>query len=327
MALTEEEAFELQRRRLEDEVKAKVEKDLFRYYRNLGSIIIAVLAAVGVVIGWPQLKGLIDDQVEDQIRIQVEQPVAKARQVAEEAQEISRISLAKLEAQQDNLISAIGRVRPKLDDIQVQYGSASQQIETLAEQSDEIRELQTFLKRQAQSNPVKREEFAVLEERIATVVGQIQGLVEGLKKLNLDSATTLQISEVEGNLNAIASELETAIDQKPTPQEVSTVYVQFAGGKRPDIVAVTDRLRADGWRVPGEERIAGAAGKKLIRYYYENDEPAAKALAKDLLQALNDTGFTRFTAIETQKLDPSSFKNPPVEGILEVWVEIPLNRS
>ncbi len=45
---------ELTRRRLEEQVKAKVEGDLFRYYRNVGSIVAAVLAAVGIFIGWPQ---------------------------------------------------------------------------------------------------------------------------------------------------------------------------------------------------------------------------------------------------------------------------------
>jgi hypothetical protein len=324
MSLTDEENFELQRRRLEDAVKSKVEAELFRYYRNLGSIIITILAAVGIAIGWPQLKGIINDEISHQISKQVEIPVAKAREVAEHAQDIAEESLANLEAQQENLISAIGRVRPKLDDIQVQYGSASEQIKSLVEQTEEMRELQAFLKTQAQSNPIKREEFAALETRISNVVGQIQVLAESLKTLNLDSTTTAQITQVEEGLGFISTEIATTANQVRTPQEVSTVYVQFAGGARSDIVLVTDKLRADGWRVPGEERTPVAAGKRLIRYYYDYDKQAAEALANDLSQALEETGFASIKPIVTEKLDPTDFKTPPVEGILEVWLEIPL---
>ena len=52
----DDDQLELAQRRLQEAVKTKVEADLFRYYRNVGSIIIAVLGAVGIAFGWPAMQ-------------------------------------------------------------------------------------------------------------------------------------------------------------------------------------------------------------------------------------------------------------------------------
>ena len=55
MALMDKDEEELLQRRLVETIRANVEANLFRYYRNLGSLIITVLGLVGVTFGRPAL--------------------------------------------------------------------------------------------------------------------------------------------------------------------------------------------------------------------------------------------------------------------------------
>src|SRR5262249_26583436 len=59
-----------------------------------------------------------------------------------------------------------------------------------------------------------------------------------------------------------------------------TVYVQFAGMVRGDVEKISAQLRRLGWSLPGEERVASAAGLNEVRYgRSEDDRRAAELLA------------------------------------------------
>lgn len=328
MPLDEKDTIELMRRRLEEDVKSNVEGALFRYYRNVGSIIIAVLGAVGISIGWPALVSHVDLEVKDQIKAQVSKPVADAKKAAEEAEQIATVSLIGLETQQSNLNASIGRLGPKFDDIQVRYGTASEQIEKLEEATEEMRQLTGFLRNQAQAEPVKRDEIVELQTRIGDVIDQIQVLADVVESLQAPSDSSTRLVETKKILGEISLVQQAATDilesKISDPRASSTVYIQFAGGKRSDIQLVSDILREEGWRIPGEERIETAAGKSEIRYYHDSDKAAAEVLAVNLTDAMTDTGFATAKKIDIKRFDATNFKTPPVEGILEVWLQIPL---
>lgn len=321
MPLDDQDAYELLRRRLEDDVKQKVESDLFRYYRNLGSIIIAVLGAVGISIGWPALLARIDTQ----IAIKVKEPVAAATKTANDANEIANGILARLEDKQENLNQSIGRLGGKFDEMHVRYGQASSQIETVEEHVGEMRQLTEFFKSRVQSNPVSREEIRQLEARLAEVIAQTGVLADAINALGADAPGPEQpVSKAQRKLKeiyaeqAIAVEIAQATDANPRMH--ATVYVQFAGGRREDIQLISKYLLDAGWTVPGEERLGAAAGKREVRYFHDSDAATADLLAEDVNKAVTAVGFKRLGVKGRQV----AVKHKPAAGILELWVEIPL---
>jgi hypothetical protein len=89
-----------------------------------------------------------------------------------------------------------------------------------------------------------------------------------------------------------------------------TVYVQFAGYQRPTVQGFSSSLKATGWKVPGEERIATAAGLNEIRYRADKDKAAAELLASDLAKA------------QQKAVDAIKIRRIPIitDGTLEVWI-------
>ncbi len=328
MPMEEEDTFELLRRRLEDDVKSEVEGALFRYYRNVGSTIIAVLGAVGYFIGWPAMLSHIDLEVKEQIQALISEPVAEAKKAAEDAQHIARVSLHGLETKQSTINESIGRLGPKFDKIQVRYGTATEQIENLEEATGEMRQLTNFLRNQAQAEPVKRDEIVELQTRISKVIEQIRALADVIEPTEDTSDRTTQIVETKRILDEISTTQREVtanlVSKIGDLRASSTVYVQFAGGKRSDIQLVSEVLRKEGWRIPSEERVGAAAGKSEIRYYHESDKGAADLLAANLTDAVVSIESTAVKKVAVKKLNANDFATPPVKGILEVWLEIPL---
>lgn len=324
MVLDDKDAIELTRRRLEDEIKEKVEGELFRYYRNIGSIIIAVLGAVGITFGWPALLSRIDDQIERKVK----EPVEAATKSAQKAKEIADDILLRLEDKQENLNQSIGRLGGKFDEMHVRYGAASAQVEAVEEHVAEMRQLTAFFKKKVQANPVSREEIGQLEARLATVISETRKLAASIKTLGVQASDQNQTAKrVEKKLETIdipvPSELEREADKNPRTN--ATAYVQFAGGKREDIQLVSQILRDTGWTVPGEERLTIAAGKHEVRYFHEVDAKAAQLLAEDVNKAIVTAGFPQKQGKEVT-WNKVSVKNLPATGIIELWIEIPFRK-
>lgn len=89
-----------------------------------------------------------------------------------------------------------------------------------------------------------------------------------------------------------------------------TVYLQFAGFRRPTVERFSSDLKTSGWKVPGEERIATAAGLNEVRYRADKDRAAAELLASDLARA------------EQKSADAIKIRRIPIiaDGTLEVWI-------
>lgn len=101
---------------------------------------------------------------------------------------------------------------------------------------------------------------------------------------------------------------------------LSTVYFQFAGGGRDQARQLSKALQDKGYKIPGEERAGGAAGKREVRYFYAGQKTIAAQLATDATQALQRLGYPSLTVSAVPAGDPTK-TNP--DGKLELWLEIP----
>lgn len=329
--ISSDDEFELFRRRLEDEVKANVEKSVFRYYVIVGTTVVGVLGALGVGFGWPQIKGMIEGQVKAQVSSQVEAPVkaaqavtAEAQKTAGEAQEVAEGILARLEERQIELKDDIGRVNARYDEAAVSYGAHKTRLNGLNGEIESLQQAVGYFRDLARRDPVSRAELDELKKSVASIATQASELASILAALNGDGSRAGALQE--GLTSVAASEKEALAKQdaasKADPKGTSTVFVQFAGGRRKDIEAVSDVVRKQRWVIPGEERIGDAAGLHEIRYFHEADRAAAEMLQKDYNDALVAAGFEQ-TQVQVRDR-PTQVKNMPARGVLEVWLQIPL---
>lgn len=88
----------------------------------------------------------------------------------------------------------------------------------------------------------------------------------------------------------------------------ATVYFQFAGMTRGDAVAISNDLKALGWKIPGEQRTGAAARQNEVRYGAPADAQAAALLAADL-RAQGQRRVTR--AVQNRDIKP---------GTIEIWI-------
>lgn len=308
---------------MQGEVKAKVEADLFRYYRNLGSIILAVLASVGVFIGWPAVQRMVGGE----IARQVERPVAQARNTAERANDIAENALARLEERQKSLQESIGRADSKFEIMHARYGKTSADLDSIDEAIKEIRKIVDFVKIQipAQQSADGGTAKSETESLIKELVGQTNLLAEQVANFSRNEAEKGKLAEINEKLTEISLKQVNATDAAQTPDSLranSIVYVQFAGGQREKAVSMSAALKEKGWTVPGEERIATAAGKHEVRFFRASDAGAAKLLADEANAAIAAAGFRTTQPVTARQVNLSSL---PAPGILEIWLEIPPN--
>ncbi len=328
------EEIELTRRRLEEQVKAKVEADLFRYYRNVGSIVVAVLASVGIFVGWPQVKALIVHQVDTQVEAQVKAPVEAARSATQEAEKTAREAdkiasaiLERLEERQLALKEDIGRINARYDAVSVDYGTAKSRLAEINTEFDALQQAVNYFRDLAKRDPVGRAELESLKLSIANIASRAGDLAKAVSEGGSETSGEAQVADaVQMSLEQVAVSQKDAVETQTTattkdPRGASTVFVQFAGGSREDIKLVSNLLRERNWTVPGEERIGTAAGKHEIRYFYASDRLAAELLRDDYNQALKDAGLNVLVTVPDMA---TSVKRLPGRGVLEVWLEIPL---
>lgn len=102
-------------------------------------------------------------------------------------------------------------------------------------------------------------------------------------------------------------------------KKVSSVYVQFAGYPRSDVVEVAKALLAKGWGMQGAdrggERLPSAAGKFEVRFFSPADQSLATALAADLDEV---EPSDRKSAVKEVPAEAVSTAVP--RGHLELWI-------
>jgi hypothetical protein len=108
-----------------------------------------------------------------------------------------------------------------------------------------------------------------------------------------------------------------------TSVSLPTVYFQYTAAPKATAPAqaLTQKLRLLGYKVPGEERVDAAQGKREARYFYPQDKDDAEKLAQDTTNALGDLGFPEKPPVAVRSmLDFTGKKN--AAGVLELWLDL-----
>ena len=134
-----------------------------------------------------------------------------------------------------------------------------------------------------------------LRDRALQTVRDLEQLARS-SKIHIAPKTRENLSEWEVNLGGEVGNQET-------------IYFQFAGMTREKALEVSFGLRDLGWKIPGEERTAAAAGRNEIRYGAEDDKPTAEFLATDLKTMWPNEACCK--TVRNAKIQ---------KGVIEVWI-------
>jgi archaellum component FlaC len=172
-----------------------------------------------------------------------------------------------------------------------------------------------------------------LGSSVDSLQSQLKELAIQVDKLN--SIVTVSVQKPGGEsaqaaqqrkaaIQSVISATQKAEQSLAEKRKRTTVFFQFAGGKRPQAEALSDALKKADYIVPGEEREGGAAGKHQVRYFYTQDRVAAENLAQDATRALRNLGYSisQVPNIEAKPFVSYSGKKPS-QGTVELWLEIP----
>ncbi len=101
-----------------------------------------------------------------------------------------------------------------------------------------------------------------------------------------------------------------------------TVYFQFTTAPREQAQLLSKELQSNGYKIPGEERVEEAAGKRQVRYFYAQDKTPADKLAQDTAQVLQKLGYAVTQPVTVKDFTDFTGKKNPV-GVVELWLDLP----
>lgn len=335
------ETLELIETRLADRVARRVRGYLFALYGFVGTAILAVLGYVGYDI----VDGLRDN-ARDFARDAVAESVADANQAARQAKDVAAEAYARLDVLNDHLadgsrrlggmesevnstLAQLERARAEIDRRMTELGAELDEIDTrITEQQERARELYAG----AGNLESLKGDLATLTEKVAALEERMAAPAEA-PPMRAPIGGAPPVSEVpDGGAPAGADGPDAADDkfqqlaqrydriqrEQSAPPPETTVYFQFAGVAREAAQRIRARLAERGYTVPGEERIASAAGLSEIRYFFPEDEERARKLRADLAQVLSAAGYEETVTLK----DFSDYKAAkPRPGTVELWLE------
>lgn len=329
------ETLELIETRLADRVARRVRGYLFALYGFVGTAILAVLGYVGYDI----VGGLRQD-ARDFARDAVAESVADANLAARQAKDVASEASVRLGVLNDHLadgsrrlggmesevnstLAQLERARIEIDRRMTEIVAGLDEIDNrITEQQERARELYAG----AGNLESLKGDLATLTEKVATLEDRLAVLVEappmavpgdGLP----DEEATEGANGPQGaddRFQQLAQRYDRIQRELDVPPPETTVYFQFAGVPREAAQRIRARLAERGYNVPGEERIASAAGLSEIRYFFSEDEERARTLRAALAQVLSAAGYEETVTLK----DFSDYKAAkPLPGTIELWLE------
>lgn len=312
----DEDRLELLERRLADRVTERVRSDLFSWYAAIGTAVITVCGILGVNVVLS-----IRTEIKSEIKQEFEQELQVKR---DEVREL--ISETRLKAKEANDI--IERVQQELRAFRPQAEGLNDNIQKVKILDDKIQKLDKIStsldiasQRQPLDSSVKSLQRQLIE--LAIQVDKLNSIVTvSVQKPGGESAQAAQ--QRKAAIQSVISATQKAEQSLAKKRERTTVFFQFAGGKREQAEALSEALKKADYIVPGEEREGGAAGKHQVRYFYTQDRVAAESLAQDATRALRNLGYSisQVPNIEAKPFVSYSGKKPS-QGTVELWLEIP----
>lgn len=99
------------------------------------------------------------------------------------------------------------------------------------------------------------------------------------------------------------------------------VYVEYAGSSGSTAQAIVQRLKGQGFRIPGMESTDLAKGLNEIRYFHPGDKAAAERLSASINASLKDLQMSGVQAAKVVDLTTQrGARNFP--GVLELWIDL-----
>lgn len=310
-------ALELLERQIADRVAERVRPALFRLYAVAGGAVVAVLGFLGfnlldeVSTRAERIAGEAIEQVQAKVD-EVDQRISIKLGVADELS-------ARVTTFVDRSSAALEEFRPKarrLDELTVQLEELARQ---RADLETRLGQAQTIL---VQVEALPRT-VAQLGETLQTLSDALtqQARVAASGSAGADGGYADQIAKVSSEIGSVITAAKNLGEEVQTVRRRPTVYFQFAGGNRAQAEELAAALRQAGYPVPGEDREAGAAGKREVRYFYAGDAAAAANLAEDTQTSLVRLGYPDRPVDAVSLVSYSGTK--PKSGVVELWLELP----
>ena len=315
MTNIDDDRLELLERQLAERITERVRSALFKVYALVGVAVISVLGFVSWDI-ISDIKSEIKLEIKSEITEEIDEEIKAKR-----GEIIEQVSETRFMAKRANEV--IQRIQKQLDDFQPQ-----------ADNFDETIEKVKTLKVTSQNLIASySQELEPLIANVKSLSKQLKVLAEQVDQLNAIASTggfssedtpTQTAQKRTEQIKYVISEAKEAEQRLKVARKKTTVFFQFARGRREQAEALSAVLKAKGYIVPGEDRESGAAGRHEIRYFHDKDESAAKDLAEDTTSALLSLGYTDRTSpnVEAKSLVSYRGKKPRL-GVLELWLEIP----
>jgi len=312
----DEDRLELLERRLADRVTERVRSDLFSWYAAIGTAVITVCGILGVNVVLSiksEIKSEIKQEFEQELQVkrdEVKELISETRFIAKEAKGI-------IKQVQQELIAFQPQAEGLNDNIQ--------KVKILDDKIQKLDKISTSLDIASQRQP--------LDSSVDSLQSQLKELAIQVDKLN--SIVTVSVQKPGGEsaqaaqqrkaaIQSVISATQKAEQSLAEKRKRTTVFFQFAGGKRPQAEALSDALKKADYIVPGEDREGEAAGKHEVRYFYNQDRVAAESLAQDATRALRNLGYS---ISQVPNIEAKSFVSyrgkKPSQGTVELWLEIP----
>ncbi len=311
MADMGDDRIELLERQLAERVTERVRSALFRLYATVG---LAVIGALGFV-SWDivsDIKSEIKSEIADSIDKEIK---AKRAEITE------RVAETRFMAKRANQV--IQRLEKQLDEFQPQ-----------AENLDETIERVKALNVTAQNLiAVYSQEIQPLASSVKSLSSQLKVLAEQVNQLNTittaaDFGSESELAQTPNQRTAailtVISDATKAEQRLIQARNKTTVFFQFAGGRREQAEALSAALKAKGYYVPGEDREGGAARKHEVRYFHLDDKETAERLADEATAALQSLGYSDHDVLNVVAESFISYRGKkPRPGVVELWLEIP----
>lgn len=311
-----EDEYELTKRRLVDDVRDTVRKQLFATYALIGGAVLAVLGYTG----WDIVTDIRKNGEEAVAQIKKEGNTAVADIQEDTQHQVDKIKddlKRALEAELDTLTREVfkqagliagesKRIGMMLSAVSTELGKLDVDASTLAK----INETVSVLSEARRDTQKQLIDVAARMDSLTVLEAELKRLAGALEQVQPGSAAVA--AEVVKNVAEAQAEAK-ARTERPT------VYLQFAGGARSKAQELSRRLASDGFIMPGEERIATAAGKHEVRYFHDADQEAAKRLAEATRGALVDMGLDDKNILVE---DFSEAKTKTSAGTIELWIEL-----
>lgn len=320
MENNEEDRLELLERQLSDKVTERVRSALFKLYATVGAAVIFVIGFVS----WDIVDDIKDELKKEYIK-EIDADIdAKRKRIDEQVIESKLVS--------DRVNQTIHAIDQRLIDYQAKIDKIDRTYERVNRIYEQVEELDVDAKNFID---IYEKEVAPLSASVKTLSNQIAYLAEqviAIDEITLSENRAMGDGALpEATVNRRQVAIQSVINQTDQTKQAiedarerNTVFFQFATATRNEAEELSSRLKIAGFHLPGEERTDLAHGRNEVRFFHEEDEKAAQALARatskevaSMGYAYPDIGVKDFTAYSKKK---------PREGVLELWLDLSSNR-